>query len=161
MTVLSAYKSTTTSRATTFDSDDPDLVIPVQANTTYLIEAFLRITTNTASGSWVPTRFRFSVPPSIVRGFYTFHRDVVDTDGTGGGGGAFGDPPEEILQVTRSLTTYTDYNGNTDGGFNHSIYGLITTGASTGTVAIRWGQTATSSDPAQLLAPSWLLLQSV
>ena len=138
---LYAYKSATTSRASTTSlSLDPDLQVTVASNAVYEVRASIGYACNSTSAG---IGYDFQVPSG------TFSYTENEALSTGGGAGVYFN------------TAGTPDNADTGGSSNVlglQVMGLLRVGSTGGTFGFKWAQYNGSSSALILQASSYLIL---
>lgn len=158
---VTTIKAATTTRASTATlADDTDLVVPVEANTTYLIEFYLKYATTSAAG--------FQTAWSVPAGVASSNKQV---QGLGFNSGT----PFATVDNTPSGTTFASRAGVH--GFTTAIqYGsrnsvslqvwayewsMLTTGGTAGNVALQWAQVTSTAVNTTLNSTSFARIQKM
>lgn len=139
------YKSGSTSRAsTTTVVDDPDLIVPVQANELCLIEFYVKYsggTTGTAPGTGPGIRTHWGVPSGT-----TTNRQV-----TGPGSGATDSAANNISGHwgVHGTATDEDYGWRSTTGSSLWLYewAVVQVGSTAGNISFQWAQTTSGTSP--------------
>lgn len=136
MLPIIASKTTSTTRtSTTTVADDPDLVLPVVANASYIIEFYIRYGAITAGG--------FKTAWTVPSGVTTSSKDVH------GPGSSAADTNADNISVRMGNHSYANQVSYGTRNNNASVlhaheYAIVTTGATAGNVTLQWAQTTSS-----------------
>jgi len=145
---LEAYKATSTTRSsTTTLTDDPDLVIALEANATYIVEVFIRYGAVTAE----QFKTAWTVPSGATGGRSRVGvASTVNDTTTGGpfGSGAFG-----VHAFVTSLTYGT--RNSTSNQVGATEVGTVTT-TNAGNVALQWAQNTSGATGTVLASGSYM-----
>lgn len=127
------YKASSTTRAsTTVFADDPELIVPVEANATYIIRFFIKA----AAIALADIKTSWSVPAGMV----SQNKSVI-----GPGSTAVDSSADNVAMRigVHNFATSISYNGVRDSAANQFQIvetGLVQVGATAGNVALQWAQ---------------------
>jgi hypothetical protein len=146
--VKSADESVTSS--TTLQDDD-DLLMPVAANTDYLIDGMLYYLA--AQAGDITVGWTYPSGATLTWGGIGAIRDYT--------GAASGTEWLAIVADASSPSSTTDFGGNGSLPFTASYGGVLSVGANAGTLQLQWAQRASSGTATTVYARSWLRVQQV
>lgn len=145
---LFARKTADTSRASnTTPTDDPHLAVTVAPNAVYTVECYIAFIAS-ATGD---IRIGFTAPSGSV-GAYTVRGPELTV--------AAGTTTSQVrIQSLLDFTTTIPIGGQTPTHSSAHPIGTVVTGATGGTVAVRWCQNASDPTASTIYAHSWMKLQ--
>jgi len=153
-----AYKTSDTNRTTTSVISDPELTVTISANTDYILSGLIRASYTTISSFNQSPRFSWAVPGTPTEALYSLF--FIENGAAAQVGPAFAGTTDSVYLMS-STTSYS--RGNPTNIFNEGrLYGVIRGSATSGgTLALQWGQSSASADPATVFAGSYFILTEV
>ena len=133
--------------STTLQNDDA-LFLPVAANTSYWVQAFLIYDGPASNGM----KWGFTAPTGSTMGW------VVDSLSTGGGGGT-----ADLVSRARLNISATPINASVGAGVSLAAVpkGMLQTGSNSGTLRIQWCQNASSATAVRMINSSVLMIRKL
>ncbi|MEU7044928.1 hypothetical protein AB0A77_28270 [Streptomyces varsoviensis] len=148
--VLFARKTTDTSRSNTVTAtDDPHLTVPVAANATYTLDAFLAYATSNVA-AW---KFMFALPPGTAQVWSPW--GISDNSDTNSGG--------TVGRIRTSVTwgAATQLGVQATGVVSVRPVGLIRTAGASGTCTVQWAPGNMDKAATVMFTDSWIKLTRV
>jgi hypothetical protein len=142
-----AVKAADTSRASTITTtDDPDLTLPVLANSTYLFEAFIAYTSAAVTGDF---KLNFNAPTGAT-GYW---------NGIGPSTASVADPDSvRVIATVPGATSRTYGVPLASNVFGLNVRGSVITSTTAGSLTAQWAQATSDANATVVKAGSWLRL---
>lgn len=126
--------------------DDNELVLPVEANATYLLTMWVAYTSTSETPDF---RCDFTVPSGA-----DLQRTVYGTDAA-----ITGTSTGTVVQSLNTAAGTDDGRGAINGGLTAHVWGRLTVSSTAGNIQFRWAQVTSNAAAVVVKAGSWMRLE--